>query len=121
MSKMDVVGGHALTGEVEASGAKNALLPLLAACVMIDGELNLTNAPYLGDVNIMLRMLTALGIRTEYFDNDTIHIVNNKKVRHIIYDLVTAMRASFVAGPLLAKTGLQSPNARRMFYWYTTY
>lgn len=107
MSSMTVVGGHKLTGRVTASGAKNALLPILAASIMLDGETNLTNAPYLGDVNIMLRMLTSLGIRAEELQHDCIHIVNQKKIRHIApYDLVTAMRASFfVAGPLLAKTG----------------
>ena len=107
MASMDIVGGVPLKGTVYASGAKNALLPILAASVMLDGETNLKNAPYLGDVNIMLRMLTSLGIRAEHLPNDCIHIVNQKKVRHIApYDLVTAMRASFfVAGPLLAKTG----------------
>ena len=107
MATMEIVGGTQLKGTVRASGAKNALLPILAACVMLDGETNLTNAPYLGDVNIMLRMLSSLGIRAEHLSNDCIHIVNQKKIRHIApYDLVTAMRASFfVAGPLLAKTG----------------
>ncbi len=107
MPSMEIVGGKPLKGEVIASGAKNALLPILAASVMLDGETNLKNSPYLGDVNIMLRMLTALGIRAEHLPNDCIHIFNHKKIRHIApYDLVTAMRASFfVAGPLLAKTG----------------
>ncbi|RAP29815.1 UDP-N-acetylglucosamine 1-carboxyvinyltransferase [Candidatus Marinamargulisbacteria bacterium SCGC AG-414-C22] len=107
MPKMEVIGGERLVGDVTASGAKNAVLPILAACILLDGETNLTNAPYLGDVNIMLRMLSALGMRAEHLTNDEIHIRNDKKLRHIApYDLVTAMRASFfVAGPLLAKTG----------------
>jgi len=55
----------------------------------------------------MLRLLNALGLRTEYREFDEVKIWNTKKVRHIApYDLVTSMRASFfVAGPLLAKTG----------------
>mgnify|MGYP001201810912 CR=1 FL=1 len=55
MASMDIVGGVPLKGTVYASGAKNALLPILAASVMLDGETNLKNAPYLGDVNIKLK------------------------------------------------------------------
>ena len=74
---------------------------------MVEGEITLTNVPYLMDVSIMLRMLNALGVRAEYRDHDAVMVWNTKKVRHIApYDLVTSMRASFfVAGPLLSKTG----------------
>ena len=106
-TRLKVQGGSVLQGEVAASGAKNAILPILAACIMLRGETRLMNIPQMGDVNIMLRMLKALNIRAEYLFQDDVHIVNNKSVRHIApYELVTAMRASFfVAGPLLAMTG----------------
>jgi len=105
--RLSVKGGIPLKGEVSISGAKNAVLPLLAAALMLDGDTVLNNVPNLMDVNIMLRMLTALGIRAEYGQQNQVRIRNNRKVRHIApYDLVTSMRASFfVAGPLLAKTG----------------
>ena len=108
MSKLSIIGGNVLNGEVFASGAKNAALPILAATVMLDGDTTLTNVPHLMDVVTMVRMLKALGLRAEYHEPNTVKICNTKKVRHIApYELVTSMRASFfVAGPILAKTGL---------------
>ena len=109
MQKTSVIveGGKKLVGSIEVSGAKNAVLPILAATIMLDGETTLQNIPPIGDINSMVRMLNSLNIRTEYRSDESIHILNEKKIRHIApYELVTAMRASFfVAGPLLAKTG----------------
>jgi len=106
MPRLRVLGGAVLQGEVSASGAKNAVLPLLAATLMMEGQSTLTNVPNLMDVNTMVKMLNALGVRAEYHRGH-VKISNLKKVRHIApYELVTAMRASFfVAGPLVAKTG----------------
>ncbi|RAP37293.1 UDP-N-acetylglucosamine 1-carboxyvinyltransferase [Candidatus Marinamargulisbacteria bacterium SCGC AAA071-K20] len=108
MSRLTIEGGFPLKGTVQVSGAKNSVLPILAACIMLDGETVLTNVPYLNDVSIMVRMLSALGVRAEYYHHNKIKIWNKGKLRHMApYDLVTSMRASFfVAGPLLAKTGL---------------
>lgn len=109
MQKTSVIveGGKKLVGSIEVSGAKNAVLPILAATIMLDGETTLQNIPPIGDINSMVRMLNSLNIRTEYRSDESIHILNERKIRHIApYELVTAMRASFfVAGPLLAKTG----------------
>lgn len=104
---MQIHGGRQLKGTVKASGSKNAILPILAASIMLDGETTLKNISNLGDVKIMVRMLNSLGVRTEYLFDDDVHILNNKKIKHIApYELVTAMRASFfVAGPILARTG----------------
>ncbi len=108
MGKLIIQGGTPLVGDVYTSGAKNSALPLLAATIMMEGETTLTNVPNLMDISTMIKMLKALGLSAEYRQNDTVKIINNKKVRHVApYELVTAMRASFfVAGPLLAKTGL---------------
>ncbi len=102
-----IIGGKTLKGKIGVSGAKNAVLPVLASTIMLGGETTLLNIPPIGDINSMVRMLNSLNIRTEYRSDESIHILNEKKVRHIApYELVTAMRASFfVAGPLLAKTG----------------
>ena len=102
-----ITGGKTLKGKIGVSGAKNAVLPVLASTIMLGGETTLLNIPPIGDINSMVRMLNSLNIRTEYRSDESIHILNEKKVRHIApYELVTAMRASFfVAGPLLAKTG----------------
>lgn len=108
MTRLTIEGGFKLKGIVRVSGAKNAVLPILAACIMLDGQTVLENVPYLNDVSIMVRMLNALGVRTEYYHHDKLKIWNKNKIRHMApYELVTSMRASFfVAGPLLAKTGL---------------
>ncbi len=108
MSKLTIHGGIPLVGEVITSGAKNAALPLLAATILLEGETTLTNVPHLMDVITMVRMLKSLGLNAEYRYPNTVKVSNTKKVRHVApYELVTAMRASFfVAGPLLAKTGL---------------
>lgn len=108
MSKLTIHGGVPLVGDIYTSGAKNAALPLLAATILMEGETTLTNVPNLMDVITMVKMLRALGLSAEYRYPDTVKVTNTKKVRHIApYELVTAMRASFfVAGPLLAKTGL---------------
>ncbi|MBH38008.1 UDP-N-acetylglucosamine 1-carboxyvinyltransferase [bacterium] len=106
-TSVTIEGGHELNGVIDVFGAKNAVLPILSSTIMLDGETTLLNIPPIGDINSMVRMLNSLNIRTEYRAGGSIHILNQKKIRHIApYELVTAMRASFfVAGPLLAKTG----------------
>jgi UDP-N-acetylglucosamine 1-carboxyvinyltransferase len=105
---MSIEGGVPLNGSVRVSGAKNAALPLMAGAILLKGETTLTNVPYLKDIVTMLKMLNSLGVRAEYHHENTIKICNERKIRHIApYDLVTAMRASFfVAGPILARTGM---------------
>ena len=101
-----VKGGHVLSGECEVSGSKNAVLPILAASIMIQGQSVIENVPNLLDVQSMLKMLNALNINASLF-NQTVTINNQGKPKHIApYDLVTTMRASFlVAGPILAMNG----------------
>ncbi len=107
MPRLSFKGGVPLKGEVRASGAKNAALPLLAATIMMSGKSSFTNIPQLEDIRIMIQMLNSLDIHSEYTENNQLTIRNTNKVRHIApYEFVTAMRASFfVAGPILAKTG----------------
>ena len=106
-TRLFIQGGNPLQGDVTASGAKNAALPILAACILTQGHFTIKNIPPLMDVTIMLKMLNALGLRAELSANQQVHIWNDRKIRHIApYELVTAMRASFfVAGPILARTG----------------
>lgn len=106
-TRLFIQGGQPLHGNVQASGAKNAALPILAACILTKGNFVIGNIPPLMDVTIMLKMLNALGLHAELSADHQVTISNNRKVRHIApYELVTAMRASFfVAGPILARTG----------------
>ncbi|MGC6367296.1 MAG: UDP-N-acetylglucosamine 1-carboxyvinyltransferase [Candidatus Marinamargulisbacteria bacterium] len=106
-TRLFIEGGYPLNGTIQASGAKNSALPILAACILTEGHFTIKNIPPLMDVTIMLKMLNALGVRAEMSANQDISLWNQRKIRHIApYELVTAMRASFfVAGPILARTG----------------
>lgn len=106
-SRLFIKGGVPLQGTVQASGAKNAALPILAASILAKGNYIIGNVPPLMDVTIMLKMLNALGVRAELSHGNIVKVCNDRKIRHIApYELVTAMRASFfVAGPILARTG----------------
>ncbi|HAR62236.1 MAG: UDP-N-acetylglucosamine 1-carboxyvinyltransferase [Candidatus Margulisiibacteriota bacterium] len=107
MSTVTITGNKRLTGTVSVSGAKNAALPILAATLMLEGESVIENVPNLTDVTTVIRLLRALGVRAEYCKN-VVKVWNYSKIRHIApYELITKMRASFfVAGPVLAKSGL---------------
>ena len=106
MEKIVIEGKKRLRGEVSAGGAKNAVLPLMAACLLGDGENTLRNVPDLADVRTMMELLETLGARCAY-ENGELSIdsrgVNSWKAP---YDLVKTMRASvLVLGPLAARFG----------------
>lgn len=61
--KLKIKGGKALHGEVSISGAKNAVLKLMAAAILPKGETVIHNVPQLTDVNIMLRVIEGLGVK----------------------------------------------------------
>lgn len=107
MSKMIVRGGKKLSGRVKIHGAKNAVLPIIAASILgTDGVSVINDAPPLDDVLVINKVLESLGIEIEY-KNETVH-VNAQRILtcEASYDLVRKMRASFlVMGPLLARMG----------------
>ncbi|PIQ99490.1 MAG: UDP-N-acetylglucosamine 1-carboxyvinyltransferase [Nitrospinae bacterium CG11_big_fil_rev_8_21_14_0_20_45_15] len=107
MDKIIVEGGNRLTGEVEISGAKNAILPVLAATLLTRGVNKITNAPKVRDVNTMVRLLADLGARVERHDDGEIDLDTTNINNHAApYELVSTMRAScLVLGPLLARLG----------------
>jgi len=104
MDKLIVQGGTKLKGEVEISGSKNSLLPILAATLLTDEPCVISHSPNLRDTNTMLKILRSLGKNAE-FDKGVIRIESNGSGSFIAdYKLVSTMRASFcVLGPLLAK------------------
>ena len=63
MDKLRIVGGRALAGEIQVSGAKNAALPILCASLLAADTLELSRVPVLQDVRTMLRLLRQLGVR----------------------------------------------------------
>ena len=63
MDKLLIEGGIPLSGEVAVSGAKNAALPLLCACLLTREPLTLTNVPALNDIETMLKLLAQMGVK----------------------------------------------------------
>ncbi|MDH4134379.1 MAG: UDP-N-acetylglucosamine 1-carboxyvinyltransferase, partial [Gammaproteobacteria bacterium] len=107
MDKLIVYGGTPLSGEIRISGAKNAALPLLAASLLADGPLEISNVPHLQDITTTMEILGRLGVRLTIGEKMTIEAdasaVNSVRAP---YELVKTMRASIlVLGPLLARFG----------------
>ncbi|HZK02067.1 MAG TPA: UDP-N-acetylglucosamine 1-carboxyvinyltransferase [Anaerovoracaceae bacterium] len=108
MVKYIVKKNGPLHGEVEISGSKNAVLPIMAAALLAEGECEILEAPALRDVDVMCKLLRSIGsLVTEDYDNGCIKILTEKIIQeHAPYELVKRMRASILAmGPLLARTG----------------
>jgi len=112
MAKIVVTGGNTLNGEVNVSGAKNAVLPILCATLLADAPVEITNVPHLHDVITTVKLLGELGAKVT-IDQGTLSrgsaiVVDPRSVnQHVApYELVKTMRASIlVLGPLLAKYG----------------
>ena len=107
MDKIVIEGGRPLEGTVKISGAKNAILPVLAATLMTRGRNIIEGVPKVRDVATMIQLLKDLGAEVESYRNEKIVLdtscANNPEAP---YDLVSTMRAScLVLGPLLAKLG----------------
>ncbi len=104
MDKLIIEGKVPLTGEVVISGAKNAVLPILAATLLTDDACIIKGVPNLRDTNTMLKILRSLG-RNVQFDKSVVTVTAGKFTGFIAdYKLVSTMRASFcVLGPLIAK------------------
>ena len=106
MDKIVIEGGQKLKGEVVISGAKNAVLPLMASTILTSGVNTFTNVPDLDDVRTMSKLLTMLGAKVEY-QNGRMRIDSSGINKWIApYELVRTMRASvLVLGPLTARFG----------------
>ncbi len=107
MSKIIVRGGQRLSGKVRIHGAKNAVLPIIAASILgTEGDSVIHDAPPLDDVIVINKVLESLGVQIEYKD-ETIRVnAQNIQTCEASYELVRKMRASFlVMGPLLARMG----------------
>ena len=108
MEKLKVTGGCRLKGEVKASGAKNAALPILAASLLTADDLVLHNVPHLSDIRTMGKLLSGLGMTVErQSDTETVRLIAKSLTTLTApYELVKTMRASIVTlGPMLARFG----------------
>jgi len=107
VEKFIVDGGRTLSGMVEISGAKNSVLPIMAASILSDQSVHLKNVPDLKDVSTMARLLCQIGVEVNLDDqgNCAINPTGPTSYR-ATYELVKTMRASFlVLGPILTKYG----------------
>ena len=107
MAKILITGGETLNGEVQISGAKNAVLPILAAGLLVDGPVEIGNVPHLHDVTTMMELLGQMGVDLAIDDRMRVHIDSRRTGRFVApYELVKTMRASIlVLGPLVARFG----------------
>lgn len=104
MQKFLIQGGSKLQGTVKISGSKNAVLPILAACVLVEGETELKNVPDIADVHKLLDILRKLGAEAN-FEKGTVKINTDKvKNEYISHELVSRMRASILlVGSLIGR------------------
>ncbi len=107
MDKLLIEGGVPLNGEVEVSGAKNAALPILAASLLTQESLTITNVPHLQDVTTMLNLLAQMGVAISMDENRGVELIAGRITSPAApYELVKTMRASvLVLGPLAARCG----------------
>jgi UDP-N-acetylglucosamine 1-carboxyvinyltransferase len=110
MDSIAIQGGARLNGTIPVSGAKNSALKLMAASILTDQPLRLTNMPRLADTKFLGRLLRELGVEVtengQGEEQETLFHAAAIRSTFAPYDLVRQMRASFnVLGPLLARTG----------------
>ncbi len=107
MEKLFLTGGARLEGTVVSSGSKNSTLAVMAGAILAEGETILRNVPAIGDVQTMMDMLRALGVKCEATSPGVVHIdATEIEATEAPYELVKRMRASFcVLGPVLARKG----------------
>ncbi len=106
MEKLLFEGNHHLKGEVRISGAKNAVLPIMAAALLVEGETKINRVPDLRDTRTFANLLEILGAKIQFSNNEMIIDASSVDKPIAPYDLVNKMRASFyVLGPLVARFG----------------
>mgnify|MGYP003835786969 FL=1 len=107
--KLIVSEANPLVGNVRISGAKNSVLPIIAASLLGDKESIIEEIPYLSDVKVMCDLLKSFGVNVEFSDSKTRVRINTNLINNTVapYELVNKMRASvLVMGPLLARMGV---------------
>ncbi|MBO7215348.1 MAG: UDP-N-acetylglucosamine 1-carboxyvinyltransferase [Clostridia bacterium] len=104
MSKLIINGKNKLYGKVDVKSAKNAILPLIASCVLLDFEVGFLNCNEIGDVSVMLDIIKSLGGKYRY-EGDTLFVdCSSVYIPELPCELSKKIRASvFLLGPLLAR------------------
>ena len=107
MDKLAIIGGSRIEGSVVISGSKNATLPILAATLLTDEPVCISNVPHLHDVTTTIELLGRMGAQVTVHEQMEIEVdAANITERQAPYDLVKTMRASIlVLGPLMGRFG----------------
>ncbi len=107
MEKLIIKGNTPLNGEIKISGAKNAALPILAASLLSNAPIQISNIPHLQDVTTIVSLLGQMGVRITLDERSNIEVDASQLTSfHAPYELVRTMRASvLVLGPLLSRFG----------------
>jgi UDP-N-acetylglucosamine 1-carboxyvinyltransferase len=107
MEKFVIQGGTPLTGEIVAAGNKNAALPILAACLLTDEDLILSNVPRIRDTESQVALLEGLGVKVSWNGQNELRLqADSVSSTSVDEELAARIRASFLlAGPLLARFG----------------
>jgi UDP-N-acetylglucosamine 1-carboxyvinyltransferase len=110
MESFVIEGGRRLTGRIRAAGNKNGALPILAACLLADEPVRLTNVPRIRDVETMAELLLDIGADVEWLAQNELRVDAAGAHQWLLdAELCSRMRASFLlAGPLLARFGRAS-------------
>jgi UDP-N-acetylglucosamine 1-carboxyvinyltransferase len=107
VAQLLIEGGTRLVGRVPISGSKNAVLPILAACLLTEEECRLKNVPGIADVSTMIRLLEGMGVQIRWLDPQQLQVNAERLARsEVLAAMANKMRASFLLmGPLLARRG----------------
>lgn len=106
MEIMKITGGRRLYGDVSVCSAKNAVLPILACCLLCDGEVKLRNCAPLGDILDMIKIVSAYGVKSRFEGSDIILDGRNVKNSEADCAVTGRIRSSvFILGPLIGRLG----------------
>src|SRR5919204_6857076 len=107
MEKFVIQGGHPLSGEITVAGNKNAALPIIAACLLTEEELVLSNVPRIRDTEAQVGLLESIGVRAVWSGDNELRLrADSVSDTAVSEELAARIRASFLlAGPLLARFG----------------
>ena len=107
MESFVIEGGRPLSGSIRATGNKNAALPIIAASLLTEEPVTLTNVPAIRDVETMLELVADLGVQVEHREGGIVRIVaDDVKKTELDAELCARIRASILlAGPLVARWG----------------
>ncbi len=104
MSRLEIVGGNKLYGNIKIQSAKNCLLPLISACIMLESEITFLNVPMLKDIICLLEIIKSLGGSYVFLDGNLKVDCSSLKSYVLDENLANQLRASiFTLGPLISR------------------